>query len=156
MRIFVIEPNKFIGDDLVCGHEYEVKPCEDGTEKQNRAWHALLQEYWVSGCHSYNAKNFMHFRELIKLNLGAGVETYYSIINVIELRNAKGLLEKAIAIREPKIEYRVKSWSRYNKKERMESIDRLIAEMHQAGVQTKKFYEILEQLEKNSMDRKSA
>jgi len=45
------------------------------------------------------------------------------------------------------IRYRVKSWKRYGRKERKESIDRLIAEMHQAGVQTRKFYEILQGLE---------
>jgi len=42
MRIFVLTPNTFTGDALVPGEEYEVKPHNEGTEKQNRAWHALL------------------------------------------------------------------------------------------------------------------
>ena len=154
MRIYVISPNTFTGDYLSPGEVYEVRPVDKGTDRQNRAWHGLLQEYWSSGCHSYNAKNILHFRELIKLYLGAGVEVYYSIINWYEYENANGLLEKAITIREPKEEYRVKSWSRYSKKERKESIDRLIAEMHQAGVQTKKFYEILEGLENKNEERR--
>jgi hypothetical protein len=132
MRIFVIEPNTFTGDDLPVGEMYEVKPCEDGTERQNRAWHALLQEYFVSGCHSYDAKNFLHFRELIKLYLGAGVEVYYNLVD-----------DYGKILNEPVKRYRVKSWSRYTKRERKESIDRLIAEMIQAGVDSKKFNEIL-------------
>jgi len=133
MRIFVLTSNTFTGDDLVPGEEYEVKPAGTGTERQNKAWHALLQEYWNSGCHSYNAYNFEHFRELIKLYLGTGTESYYSLVD-----DTGKKLEKPI------IRYRVKSWTRYSKKERKESIDRLIAEMHQVGVNSRKFYEILQ------------
>ena len=132
MRIFVIKPNTFIGDDLSPGEEYEVKPCESGTEKQNRAWHALLQEYWVFRP-SYPARNFLHFRELIKLYIGAGAEKYLSLVD-----------ETGKKLDEPVIRYRVKSWSRYTKKERKESIDRLIADMEQHGVNSKKFYKILQ------------
>ena len=142
MRIFVLTPNTFTGDALVPGEEYEVKPHNEGTEKQNRAWHALLQEYWASGCHSYNVINAQDFREAIKYYLGAGVEPFYRTVDTNGRR-----LDKPI------IDYRVKSWKDYTKKERKESIDRLIAEMHQAGVQTKKFYDILHGLEENSLNR---
>ena len=133
MRIYVLTPDTFTGDYLVPGEVYEVKPCEDGTEKQNRAWHALLQEYWASGCHSYNARNIVHFRELIKLYLGAGSETYYSLVD-----------DTGKKLENPVIKYRVKSWKKYTKKERKESIDRLIAEMQMVGINSKKFNEILE------------
>jgi len=134
--IYVTEPNTFVGDDLVPGEEYEVRPADTGTERQNRAWHALLQEYWTSGCHSYDARSFPHFRELIKLYLGAGAEKYYAVVDDYGNR-----------LDRPAVRHRVKSWTRYTKKERKESIDRLIAEMHQAGVQTRKFYEILQGME---------
>ena len=52
-------------------------------------------------------------------------------------------------------DWRLKSWSDYTKRERQETISRLIAEMIQAGVHAKKFYEILDQLETNSMNRLS-
>jgi len=136
MRILVTAPGEFAGAELVPGEAYEVTPHEDGTEKQNRAWHALLQEYWASGCHSYAAKSFPHFRELIKLYLGAGAEKYYSVVD-----------DFGNTLNWPMAKHRVKSWTRYTKKERKETIDRLIAEMHQAGVQTRKFYEILRGLE---------
>jgi hypothetical protein len=142
MRICVIEQGIFTGDDLQIGCEYDCTPAEDGTNRQNNAWHALLAEYWRSGCHSYNAKNFLHFRGLIKLHLGAGTERFYSLVDDVG---------RAVEI--PIIKHRVKSWKRYNKKERKESIDRLIAEMHQVGVDSKKFYEILEGMEDKQAER---
>jgi hypothetical protein len=142
MRIFVIEPNHFTGDNLIAGEEYEVYPSNTGTDRQNKAWHSLIQEYWRSGLHSYNAKNFLHFRELVKLYLGAGTEKYYNLVD----KDGKTL-------ENPIINYRVKSWINYTKKERKESIDRLIAEMIQAGVNSTKFNEILRGMEKNAIGR---
>ena len=142
MRILALENNTFTGDDLIPGEQYDCVPAEDGTDRQNKAFHALLQCYWASGCHSYNAGNFLHFRELIKTCLGAGKEKYYSLFD-----DDGTLLDK------PVIRWRVKSWSRYTKKERKESIDRLIAEMMEVQVRTKKFYEILEGMEERQVVR---
>jgi len=139
MRIFVTEPNTFVGDDLVPGEEYEVRPTDTGTERQNRAWHALLQEYWASGCHSYDAGSFPHFRELIKLYLGVGTEKYYSLVD-----------DNGNPVSQPTVKYRVKSWKRYDKKERRETIDNLKNEMIQAGVSSRKFEEILRGMEGGS------
>jgi len=136
MRIYVTAPNAFVGDDLAPGEEYEVRPAAEGTERQNRAWHSLLQEYWASGCHSYDAGSFPHFRELIKLYLGAGAEKHYSLVD-----------DRGKPLDRPAARHRVKSWARYTKKERRESIDRLISEMIQAGVNSRRFEEILRGLE---------
>ena len=136
MKILCTAPGEFAGAELKPGCYYNAEPAAEGTNAQNNAFHALALEYWVSGCHSYRAKNFLHFRELIKLYLGAGAENYYSLVD-----------DNGRPVEKPVIRYRVKSWARYTKKERKESIDRLIAEMHQAGVQTKKFYEILRGME---------
>jgi hypothetical protein len=142
MRILVVKPGIFTGDDLVVGEEYDCVPAEDGTDRQNRAWHALVQEYWRSGCHSYVSKSFSHFRELIKLYLGAGAEKYYSLVH-----------DDGRPALNPILRYRTKSWKRYTKKERKEAIDRLIAEMEQVGVQTPKFYEILQGMEENKTEQ---
>jgi hypothetical protein len=144
MRILVIGPHKFTGDDLVVGEEYDVTPADDGTDRQNRAWHALVQEYWRSGCHSYTAKNFEHFRELIKLYLGAGTEKYYSLVG-----------DDGSPSPIPVLGWRIKSWARYSKKERKEAIDSLVAEMEQAGVQSNKFYEILHGMEERQAEREA-
>jgi hypothetical protein len=136
MKILITSPGEFSGDGLIVGKEYEAIPAEDATERQNRAFHALLMEYWKSGAHSYRAKNYAHFREIIKLNLGARVEQFYSLID-----------DTGHVLEIPRLQWRIKSLSDYTKKELKETIDNLIAEMHQAGVQTKKFYEILEGME---------
>ena len=137
--ILITAPGEFTGDNLTVGKYYNATVTCEGTEKQNRVFHALLQEYWASGCHSYNVTNFEDFREVIKLNLGAGVEEYTRFVTAFGTKR-----------KEPVTDYRIKSWADYSKKERKETIDRLIAEMHQAGVKTKKFYEILETMEINS------
>ena len=139
MRIQVTGPNTFSGDRLIVGEEYDAVPASNGTDRQNAAFHALLQEYWRSRHHSYNARNFLHFRELIKLCLGAGAEKYYSLVD-----DAGNLLDKPI------VRYRVKSWARYTKRERSETISCLIAEMMEVGVNSIKFYEILDGMDKEN------
>ena len=140
MKILVTGCNTFTGANLEVGHYYNAEPINAGTSEQNKAFHALVQEYWASGAHSYNAKNFQHFRELIKLYLGAGTEKYYSLVD-----------EQGKPTTEPKISWRIKSWANYSKKERTETIDRLISEMVQAGVDTNKFNEILRGMEHKSV-----
>jgi len=134
--ILITGEGTFTGDNLTVGKYYNAEPACEGTENQNRAFHALLQCYWASGCHSYNARNFLHFRALIKLNLGAGAECYTSLVNPDGTPNPEG-----------RRDYRLKSWRGYTKKERRETLDRLIAEMVQAGVNGKKFDEILSGME---------
>ena len=138
MKILITAPGEFAGAELLPGRYYNAEPAAEGTDAQNRAFHALLQEYWRSGCHSYAAKSFEHFRELIKLYLGAGAEKYYSVVN-----DAGAPLEK------PEVTWRVKSWANYTKKERQATIDSLISEMIQTGANGKRFYEILKGMEGN-------
>ena len=142
MKFLVTSPGTFSGCTLEVGKYYNAEPAAEGTDAQNKTWHALLQEYWLSGCHSYKARSFEHFRALIKLYLGAGMEKFCNLVNADGSPCPQG-----------RIDCRLKSWADYTKKERKESIDRLIAEMIQVGVKTRKFNEILEQLEKNSMER---
>ena len=140
VQILITDKNQFscgLGQPQI-GKWYNIEPADEGTDAQNRCWHSLLSEYWRTGCHSYNARNFQHFRELIKLELGAGVEKFSSVVN-----------EDGTPCPEGRFGYRLKSWSDYTKKERMEAIDRLVAEMFQAGVDSKKFYEILDGMQNN-------
>ena len=136
MLIVVTDRNQFSGDDLEIGKWYNAEPAATGTAAQNAAFHALVQEYWRSGCHSYNAVSFEHFRALIKLHLGAGAERFCNLVDADGNPLPGG-----------RFDYRLKSWADYTKKERRETLDRLIAEMHQAGVNSRKFYEILRGME---------
>jgi hypothetical protein len=142
LRILITGDYEYSGDKLEVGKEYEATLTGDGTDAQRRTFYALVQLYWVSGQHSYNAKNYLHFCEQMKLYLGAGAEKYYSLVD-----------DNGNPLKEPIIRYRVKSWKRYNKAERANAINNVISEMIQAKVDSKKFYEILDQLEKNSMNR---
>ena len=138
MTIFITAPGRFTGDKLKVGCSYTVEIAAEGTEAQNKTFHALLQCYWTSGCHSYNANSFEHFKALIKLYLGAGMEKFYNLANANGTPCPKG-----------RIDYRLKSWSNYTKKERQMTIDNLISEMMQVGVDKPHFWEIL-----NGIDNK--
>jgi hypothetical protein len=142
-----ITPDGYIAlskDAPVVGVSYTLENATIGTGAQNRAAHALMAEYFRTGLHSYPAKTFAEFRDFIKRDLGAGFESFV-------YASPTGV--KKVATREEiPPEYnnaryamgRLVSWSEYTLKQRRETIDRLIAEMVQAGVNTPKFYEILE------------
>jgi hypothetical protein len=157
MRILAVSPGEYAGDALVSGKYYDCAPAESGSNKQNSAFHGLLQTFWTSGLHSYPAKSFQEFREYIKRDLGAGAE-YYVYVKKDSLLKAKSR-DRGEAVREaaidkdgrPVVWMKLKSWADYTKKERAEAIDRLISTMHQAGVQTAKFYEILAGMEGGNM-----
>lgn len=155
MIITITESGEYImhsGKEPVVGRSYALEDATTGSGAQNKAFHALIQEYWRSGAHSYQAESFDVFRNMIKKNLGAGFEAFV----YVELIDGRPVIKDAATYeeipehirRDPELRNlargRLKSWSEYTKKERMETLDRLIAEMHQAGVQSDKFQTILD------------
>lgn len=147
MTITIVAPGEYLcdsKDEPVTGCKYLLESAVSGTSAQNRAAHALMQEYWHTGLHSYPAKTFAEFRDYIKRDLGAGFESFV-------YATPEGI-KKAKTRDEIPAEYnnhqytmgRLLSWSDYTLKQRRELIDRLIAEMVQAGVNTRKFGEIIE------------
>jgi hypothetical protein len=157
MSILITGDGTFTGEKLSIGKYYNTEPADAGTLAQGRAWHALLQTFWASGLHSYPAKSFEEFREYVKRDLGAGAE-YYVYVKKDSLLKGK-TKDRDEAVREaardkdgqPVVWMKLKSWADYTKKERRETIDRLISTMHQAGVQSAKFYEVLRGMEENSI-----
>lgn len=139
---------------LSVGRYYEIEDIASGTGAQNRAFHSLMTEYHRSGLHSYSS-NVKIFREEIKKYLGAGFESYI----YANIENGKPKINKVNTYEEvpegvrhdPDLKKMVmgklKSWGDYTKKERRETIDRLISEMRQAGVSSKKFDEIIKGME---------
>ncbi len=140
------------------GKKYRLEDIAEGTEKQNKAFHALVGEYYKTGAWSYTGSGykkgvtFAEFRDLIKRNLGAGFESYVYADYV----DGKAIIKKAkkkedipgwiLADKDwsKMVLGKLKSWSKYTKVQRLKTIDNLIAEMINAGVQTKHFFEILE------------
>lgn len=143
-------------DVPVVGKVYELEEADEGTIRQGKAFHALVQEYWRSGCASYPSKGFVDFRNNIKKHLGAGFEAF--VYAVIEngrpvIKDAKSYEEIPVELRkDPEkrqfIRGRLKSWADYTKKERTSTIDNLIREMIEAGVNSNKFGEIIEGMKK--------
>jgi hypothetical protein len=158
MKILVVAPGEFVGGNLEPNKYYLCEPADSPSNNQNRAFHALLQIFWTSGLHSYPAKSFGEFREYIKRDLGAGAE-YYVYVKKDTLLKGK-TKDRDEAVREaardkdgqPVVWMKLKSWADYTKRERSEAIDRLISTMHQAGIQSKRFYEILEGMEKRNWE----
>lgn len=155
MKIMVVEEGKFVmvsGKPPVVGTKYALEEAESATAEQNRLFHALVSEYWSSGAHSYDAKDFDHFRDLIKQKLGAGFEklVYADVEDgkpvIVQVKRLDEIPPRIL--KDPDLKRMVlaklKSWADYSKKERSQTIDKLIAEMVQAGVNTKHFQEIME------------
>lgn len=143
--IIQITPDGFIhlsGDAPEVGHKYQLDDIAEGSLAQGRAWHALAQEFWSSGAHSYNVKTFMEFRDCLKRDIGAGFESYIyaddtGIHKVKTLEDIPETVDRAHKLG------KLKSWAEYTKKERRDAIDRLISTMDQAGVNTRKYQEII-------------
>jgi hypothetical protein len=128
----------------------------EGSSRQNRAWHALLGVYYCSRAWSYQGSGYApglsydEFRKTIKLKLGAGYIDY-DYADVIDgqvqiFRNVKreDIPSHVWEKRRFAVRGNLKSWTKYTKRERMDALDKLIAEMHEVGVNTPKFFEILE------------
>ena len=109
-------------------------------------FHALLQEFYASGLHSYDVSGFAEFRACIKRDFGAGFASYKYVEETPEglrwgERERIGDIPETVAVgRDGKkmAAGKLKSWADYTRKERTETIDRLISAMTQTGVNSRK------------------
>ena len=114
-----------------------------GTDQQNRAFHALLGEYWKSGLSSYESYDDM--KDTIKLRI-AGADGYIFIDNG-KVRHVKSLDEvKGRYAEVPK------SWADFTVEQRRDAIDEVIREATVAGINSKKWGEILQGMEDGTLD----
>jgi hypothetical protein len=151
VRILITSPDTFTGGTLTVGSYYNVEPACEGTSAQNKTLHKLIAIYFRSGLYSYRAKTEKELKDQIKLHIGLGVEYYVYVDTDGKKRKSKTLPENVMVYKgEEFIWKKLFSWRDYTKKQRMDLIDGVIKEMITAGVQTKEFYELLDQLEKNS------
>jgi hypothetical protein len=146
----------------VIGGVYNLEDAKNGTSAQRAAFHALLNVYYNSGLWSYEGSGYNkgatleEFKKLIKRKLGAGFERYVYIEMVdgwprIAECEKREDIPKYILSDPDKANYIrgiLKSWADYTKTEARLTMDNLISEMHQVGVNSPKFYEILEGMEK--------
>ena len=140
------------------GEVYKLEEATEGSGAQSRAFHALLAEYYKSGLWSYNGSGYKggctleEFKKLVKRKLGKGFEGFvYCDFVDGKLKQCRvdtySEIPEHVRLDQDYKNYifgLLKSWSEYTKSERTETIDALISEMHQVGVKTKHFFEILE------------
>ena len=155
MKILITESGRYIvesSDAPAIGRRYTLEDCESGTQAQNKAFHALLQEYYKSGLYNWTVTGFDQFRDYVKRDIGAGFESYaYAdivdgkpVLTVVDSRDKVPELIRKDPRMAEYVRGRLKSWTDYTKKERRETMDRLITEMKTAGVNSKKFDQILD------------
>ena len=148
----------FDGDTPEIGHSYILDSAVTGTGAQNRTFHALTLEYFSSGQHSYNAGSYADFKNQIKKSLGAGFESFIyveMIYNKPIIKDCKKYDDIPENVRnDPELRSlargRLKSWSSYTKKQRKTTIDNVISEMLQCGINTNKFQEIMKGIQSES------
>ena len=164
MIITITAPGEYMADtqdEPEVGRRYQLEDATSGTGAQNRAFHALLWEYYKTRLWSYQGSGynagatFDEFRNLIKRKLGAGFESfvYAEIVDGRPvIRDAKAYAEIPETVRrDPHLKElvrgRLKSWADYTKRERRTTMDALITEMIEVGVNTPHFREIMEGME---------
>ena len=156
MTVIQITPDGYLvlsGDAPEQGRKYALEDATDGTPQQNRAFHPLVMEFFRSGLHSYTCSSWQELKDFIKRDMGAGFEKFFvstpdgarktkTYEEAVELMKSYGITDfKKYCFGD------LKSWSKYTKKQRRETMDLLISTMIQAGVNSKKFHEILDGME---------
>ncbi len=103
------------------------KPCKEGSENQNRAFHSLLAEWWSMGTHSApeHVTTLPIFKEWVKATHAPP--------------SCKTLLDEYTCY--------LKSWAKYNKEERIATITAVVASILQCGELSSKMDEILKGME---------
>jgi hypothetical protein len=148
------------GDSLEPGKYYECSEDGSPTERQNRTFHALVSAWFADGTYSYPAKTARELKDWVKKDLGAGAERRVWITfkpDGKEMWSTGKAVTKADAD-PPENAARdfwgnyiyvdlLKSWADYTRKERTETVDRLVAAMIQSGCNSPKFEEILRGME---------
>jgi len=131
----------FAKTDKKHGGYITIKMCEPervGSDAQNRAFHSLIGEYWKSGLSSY--ESFDDMRDTFKLRV-AGADEYIFIENG-KVRHVKSLDEvKGRYAEVPK------SWADFTVEQRKDAIDEVIREATMAGINSRKWEEILRGME---------
>lgn len=161
MKIVITGPDTYeslSADVPEPGMVYQLEDAAEGTGAQGRLFHPLVLEYWKSGLWSYPGSGyrpgltFHEFREEIKKKLGKGFEAFL----YADIVDGKATVKKVAHFddipehirtderRRELIYGRLWSWVDYSKKWRRTTIDNLIHEMLEMGVNSKKFDEIMQ------------
>lgn len=117
-------------------------PRKTGTDAQNRTFHALINEFFLSGFSSFNS--VFEMKNFYKLQVaGAGYYIFF------DSKGGRHSVEKLELIPKSSLYVEVpKSWVDLNREERKNAIDLVIKEGILAGANTTRWDQIIEGIEK--------
>lgn len=134
--------------------EYYLESANDkarNTNKLNRMFHLLITDYFNSGKYSDQVDTLLELREKIKYRLGEGFDRFLYVNDSGDLVKCKlyDEIPSHIKPHPKKMLGQLKSWGDYIPYERYCCVKNLVAEMKLAGVNSKRFQNILD---KNNAD----
>lgn len=144
-------------DAPIVGKVYSLERADTQTAQQRKAWHALVQELFKSGLLSYDTLDFKRFRDLIKKDYGAGfcrykwVDDNYCINESVDVEDIpEHVLQAQADGQHGRINGVLKSFTDYTLPEVKDSIDKLLALCLEVGLNSKKYFEIVDGMESNN------
>jgi hypothetical protein len=148
----------------IVGRHYSLEDAESGSSAQNKAFHALIQELykWMLSqdnfvhqngdvVYNFSCPDWLTLKDIFKARYGAGADHYryadqnFQMVKVNSMNKIPGYVMKDFKDgNHLRIAQVLKSWSKYTKKERTNLLDTTINIMDHIGVDSKKYFEILE------------
>ncbi len=174
MKILILENSEYAVSSKtvpIVGRYYSLEDAESGSSAQNKAFHALITEFykWMLGNNEFvlEIDNITYdlscpdkdtLKNIFKKKYGAGFESfvyaqYDNVSNRVIIKAADTYEQIPSTVKDDKdfrllIRGKLKSWGVYTKKQRTTLLQVTIDLMKSVGVDSKKFHEILDGMEK--------
>lgn len=166
IKMLILPDNKYLIESKQQpkeGMQYSLESLTEGTGAQRRTREKLIMIYWKSGRHpKYGGDQYDVFRDKLKRSIGEGFNKYvygdiYQDKKTGKYKSAIKQVERfeeiPLYIREDpdlkeSILGKLKSFSKYTKKQNQKFIDRIILDMGAVGVDSDEFQEMLKGMDK--------
>jgi hypothetical protein len=184
MKILIVSPGRFVEKSKSSpevGRYYTLEEADWGTEKQRRAFHALMNAFWKwmqlkdrfrapvdemhpeNGYYNFASSDPDDFKDKFKIGYMDGLKYYRYMTADYHYGKAKTIEEIPIDVIEDytagnhdRIERFTKSWNDFSKKKQSEAIDILKSLIYAFRCDDPKVNEILSGMEKAQMEREKA
>ena len=173
MKILILERDRYLVESKtkpIPGKRYNLEDAVTGTKAQNKTFHALIScffkwmlstdtfQYEVDGTpYDFRYPDYLVLKDVFKMKYGAGhdhleyVNDKNQMISVKYMEDVPDYVIKDFNLgNRQRVKQVLKSWSQYTKKQRTDLIETTLNLMKSIGVDSKKFTEILDGMEKNN------
>lgn len=173
MKILILENDQYMVESKtvpIVGRHYSLEDAESGSKAQNNTFHALISclYKWMlyednfihdNGgiIYDFRCANDKELKKIFKQRYGAGADHYEYVNNdyaMVEVKTKDDIPQYAWdsfnSGNKGRIKQILKSWIQYSKKQRTNLIDMTKSVMDHIGVDSKKYFEILEGMEDES------